>query len=98
MKSTLDQLSYTAIIQRDNEGYYPVTFPSLPGCVTFGRSYEEAIKMAQEVLELWIEELVESGKGLPIEQLSSVTVFHTSRPKFHKRSRKTYASAKRQRA
>ena len=98
MKSTVKEVSYTAIIQRDEEGYYPVTFPALPGCFTFGTSYEEAVKMAQEVLELWIEELVASGKKLPNEQLSSVTVLRTPLPKAHKRSRKAYASTKRQRA
>ncbi len=98
MKSKIQQLSYTAIIQQDKEGYYPVTFPSLPGCITFGRSYEEAVRMAQEVLELWIEELVESGNELPTEQLSSVTVLHAPRPKARKHTRKVYASAQRQRA
>lgn len=54
--------------------------------------------MAQEVLELWIEELVESGNELPTEQLSSVTVLHAPRPKARKHTRKVYASAQRQRA
>lgn len=59
MKS--QQLSYTAVIQEDEDGNHLVSFPALPGCVTFGRTYEEALKMGQEVLELWREELTASG-------------------------------------
>ncbi len=97
MKSSTKTFSYTAVIQQDEDGNHLVSFPSLPGCVTFGRTYEEAVKMGQEVLELWIEELVESGKKIPSEQLSSVTIFHASRPSLHKRAQKSYASLKRQR-
>ncbi len=94
MKS--QQLSYTAVIQQDEDGNHLVSFPSLPGCVTFGRTYEEALKMGQEVLELWIEELVESGEPLPEEGRSSLTILNTPRPT-HKRTR-AYASARTQRA
>ena len=38
------------------EGGYDVSFPELPGCVTFGRTMNEAKIMAREVLSLWLEE------------------------------------------
>lgn len=91
MKS--QQLSYTAVIQEDEDGNHLVSFPALPGCVTFGRTYEEAIKMGQEVLELWIEELVESGESLPEEGRSSLTTLMAPRPKARKQTR-SYASAR----
>jgi predicted RNase H-like HicB family nuclease len=34
-----------------------VSFPDFSGCVTFGKNFEQAKKMAKEVLELWIEQL-----------------------------------------
>ncbi len=49
--------SYFAVFDPAEEGGYNVSFPDFPGCVTFGRTFEEAKEMAQEVLELWIEEL-----------------------------------------
>ena len=93
----LKELSYTAVIQQDEAGNHLVSFPALPGCVTFGRTHEEALEMAQEVLELWVEELVESGESLPIEGQSSMTILKTPKPHVRKRSR-SYASTRTQRA
>lgn len=90
-------LSYTAVIQEDENGNHLVSFPALPGCVTFGRTYEEALKMGQEVLELWIEELVESGESLPEEGRSSFTTLKAPRPKARTRTR-AYASTRIQKA
>lgn len=39
-----------------------MSFPDFPGCVTFGRTFEEAKAKAREALELWIEELIETQK------------------------------------
>lgn len=57
--------SYFAVFEQDKEGNYNVSFPDLPGCVTFGRSFEEAKQMAQEVLELWLEELRVHKEEIP---------------------------------
>lgn len=46
-----------AIFDPAEEGGYNVSFPSFPGCVTFGANFEEAKKRAVEALSLWIEEL-----------------------------------------
>lgn len=40
---------------------YLVTVPSLPGAITFGSTLNEAKKMAQEVIELHCECMVEEG-------------------------------------
>jgi len=98
MKSSQNTISYTAVIQQDEKGHHLVSFPALPGCFTCGETFADAIKMGQEVLELWIEELAESGKEIPNEQLSSVTVLHAPRSVIRKRSKKSYATIKRQRA
>jgi predicted RNase H-like HicB family nuclease len=45
-----------------------VSFPSLPGCVTFGKNLEHAQEMAQEVLNLWLLTLAELGKKIPVEK------------------------------
>ena len=53
------------------EGGFDVSFPDFPGCVTFGRNFEEAKAKAREVLELWLEELKADKKSIP---------YHSSRP------------------
>lgn len=54
---------YYAILKPAVEGGFDVSFPDFPGCVTFGRTFEEAQTMATEVLELWLEELAVRGES-----------------------------------
>ena len=56
---------YPVIFEPAIEGGYNVSFPQFPGCVTFGRTFEEAKIKAREVLELWLEELACQGKKIP---------------------------------
>lgn len=48
-------LQYPAVFEPAPEGGYNVSFPQFPGCVTFGRTFEEAKEKAKEILELWLE-------------------------------------------
>lgn len=56
------------LLRKGHEGGYTVTVPSLPGCVTYGDTIEEAIEMAKEAIELYIESLKEHGKEIPTEE------------------------------
>lgn len=49
--------AYTVHIEPAEGGGYVVTVPALPGCVTQGETYAEAVAMAQEVIEGFIEAL-----------------------------------------
>jgi len=57
--------NYVAIFDPAKEGGFNVSFPELPGCVTFGKNFEEAQDMAAEVLELWLEELAARNETPP---------------------------------
>ena len=59
-------LEYPSIFNKAAEGGYNVSFPDFPGCVTFGKTFEEAEKKAKEVLELWIEELKTNNEEIPV--------------------------------
>jgi len=41
--------------------------PALPGCITYGTDIDEAIAMAKEAIELYIESLAEHGEEIPTE-------------------------------
>ncbi|MDH7798291.1 MULTISPECIES: type II toxin-antitoxin system HicB family antitoxin [unclassified Beijerinckia] len=56
---------YIAIIHKDAESDYGVSFPDLPGCITAGSTLEEARAMAQEALELHLRGLMEDGEDIP---------------------------------
>lgn len=60
-------LEYPAVFDPAIEGGYNVSFPDFPGCVTFGRSFEEAKAKAKEVLELWLEELQANREEFPVK-------------------------------
>ena len=56
---------YIALIHKDAGSDYGVSFPDFPGCVTAGRTLDEARTMAQEALALRLEGLAEDGEALP---------------------------------
>ena len=59
---------YTIILEPDEEGNgYTVTVPALPGCITQGRTREEAIERAKEAIALYIESLQADGEPIPEE-------------------------------
>jgi predicted RNase H-like HicB family nuclease len=41
--------------------------PVLKGCHTWGHTYEEALGNVQEAVELYVQDLVESGEQIPVE-------------------------------
>ena len=62
------RLSYRILLRKEPEGGYTVIVPSLPGCITYGETIEEAIEMAKEAIELYIESLREHGEEIPTEE------------------------------
>jgi len=58
------------------EGGYTVLVPMLPGCVSFGRTIEEATANAREAIELHIENLAAHNEPIP-EGNESTPVFTT---------------------
>lgn len=61
-------LAYRILLRNEPEGGYTVMVPSLPGCVTFGGSMEEAIITAKEAIELYIESLRAHEEKIPTEE------------------------------
>lgn len=56
---------YIAIIHKDPESDYGVSFPDFPGCVTAGSDLDEAWWMARQALAAHSAWLVEEGEVLP---------------------------------
>ena len=62
-------LSYRILLKREPEpdNGYTVTVPSLPGCITYGDDIDQAIVMAKEAIELYLESLAAHGEAIPNE-------------------------------
>jgi len=43
------------VIERDEAGYYTAEVPALPGCLSQGKTYDEAITNVTEAIEGWLE-------------------------------------------
>ena len=57
---------YTMIIQWDpKDQIYVVSVPELPGCMTHGRTYEEAVKQGQDAIESWLMVAKQDGDPIP---------------------------------
>lgn len=61
------------IIEQDEQGYYVAEVPALPGCLSQGKSYEEAIANIKEAIEGWLE-VMESKQSFDSTRLVEVFV------------------------
>ena len=55
MKAT--GLKYTILLERNDEGGYTVTVPSLPGCITQGATWDEALVNGREAIAGYLDVL-----------------------------------------
>lgn len=60
-------LRYKVLLRKEEDGTYTVIVPSLPGCLTFGHTVEEALAMAKEVIEGFVECMIARGEEVPVE-------------------------------
>jgi predicted RNase H-like HicB family nuclease len=58
-------MDYIGYLRKDRDSDFGVSFPDFPGCVTAGKTLEEARRMAAEALALHIEGMVEDGDAVP---------------------------------
>jgi antitoxin HicB len=68
-------LAYSLTIEfhQEEQGYLAY-FPALAGCHTWGETYEEAVKNAEEVLVGYLEALQKNGEKIPEEDHSAAGV------------------------
>ena len=58
-------MEYIAYLHKNRKSDFGVSFPDFPGCVTAGKTLEEASRMAAEALSLHIEGMMEDGDEIP---------------------------------
>jgi predicted RNase H-like HicB family nuclease len=61
------ELRYLINLEKNEDGGYTVTVPVLPGCITQGDTWEEAVANAQEAISGYLDTLKELGKPIPLE-------------------------------
>lgn len=61
------RMRYTVLMNRNDEGGYTVTVPALPGCISEGADWDEALKNIEEAIAGYIETLKILKKPVPVE-------------------------------
>ena len=63
---------YPAILEHNEKGGYGVFFPYLPGLGTAGGTYEEALSMAKEALNMYLADMIDDRESAPQFNLNEV--------------------------
>lgn len=61
----MNTFTYRILLNEEPEGSFTVSVPAFPGCITYGDNLHQAMKMAREAIEGYIELLKEQGKPIP---------------------------------
>ncbi len=61
------------IIEQGEDGYFVAEVPAFPGCLSQGKTYEEALANIKEAIEGWLE-VMESKQSLDPTTLVEVIV------------------------
>lgn len=62
--------TFVGIIHKDKGSDYGVSFPDFPGCVSAGRTMQEAFEMAREALQGHVDVMYEHGDLLPAKPMT----------------------------
>ncbi|MBI5902215.1 MAG: type II toxin-antitoxin system HicB family antitoxin [Deltaproteobacteria bacterium] len=62
------------IIYPGEDGYWVVECPSLPGCISQGKTKEEALENIKEAIALYVEGLEEKGLPVPEDRFETILV------------------------
>jgi predicted RNase H-like HicB family nuclease len=54
-------MDFKIVIEQDEDGWYVVTVPALPGCISQGKTEDEAKKNIAEATELHLSALARDG-------------------------------------
>ena len=65
--------TYTVVLTKEEDSRVSASVPALPGCHTWGESTEDAIAMAHEAIDLYLEEMRARGEIPPADDTVVVT-------------------------
>lgn len=60
-------MKFTVTLDRDEDGMWVVECPAIPGCVSQGKTKEEAVESIKDAIKLCLETRAERGMPLSIE-------------------------------
>ena len=64
--------SFIVLIEKDEDGVFIGTVPSLKGCYTYGKTLDELMTNLKETIEAHLEAFGEEEKKPPVTQFAGV--------------------------
>ena len=65
---------FDVIVERDSEGYFVASVPTLPGCHTQAKSLDELMERIREAIELYLEVQGEVPEQLDFVGIQRISV------------------------
>ncbi|WP_207231413.1 type II toxin-antitoxin system HicB family antitoxin [Methanofollis fontis] len=62
-----NRLRYTVLMEQNEDGGYTVTVPSLPGCISEGSTWEDALANIEEAIAGYLEVARKLRMPIPVE-------------------------------
>ena len=59
---------FSVVFEQEEDGGYSVYCPMLPGCVSQGDTYEEALANIKEAIRGYVKSLIKDGLPVPQEE------------------------------
>lgn len=69
----MKNISYNIILQPEKEGGFTVIVPALPGCVTYGRTLDEARRMSIDAIQVYLKSARKHGERPPLDRGNFIT-------------------------
>ncbi|HSI72696.1 MAG TPA: type II toxin-antitoxin system HicB family antitoxin [Fimbriimonas sp.] len=70
-------MTFPIVIEHDEDGYF-AQCPTLPGCHSEGKTYEEVWRNIREAVELVIEDRREHGEPIPVSKAVSLATLEVA--------------------
>jgi len=74
----MKSLTYQVLIKRQEEGGYGVFVPALPGCVSWGNTFEDAVRMGRDAIKGYVASLRKRGEPIPVDHSESTVALGIS--------------------
>ena len=58
-------MKYRVIVKQDEDGVFVVTVPSLPGCISQGKTREESLVNIKDAIDGYLESLKKHNEPIP---------------------------------
>jgi predicted RNase H-like HicB family nuclease len=60
-------MRYTVVLEKESDGGYVASVPTLPGCISQGDTHKEVLSNINEAVKLYLDDCRDAGDPIPTE-------------------------------